>query len=166
MSNDDDIVEDMRLMRVRQRLDLIIAVLYSLDKHATALQKRAVSSRVCRGTRSRLTDPDVDVARLQDAPKIGLVRCACAQSFNRRFLVPERLKKEIWKLGGVERLLGEHRDGFLDLNGIHAVPQNTFAPAPNSKFASVLASGLRLPAVDKSYFPSPKAENSTIRRLN
>jgi hypothetical protein len=65
----------------------------------------------------------MNMIRLQNATKVGLVRCARPQFPDRGFLVPEGLQKRERKLSRIERLIGKCRDSFFDLNGIHV-----FAP--------------------------------------
>ena len=66
-------------------------------------------------------DGDMDVVGLEDAAQVGLVRLALAQPLDRRLLVAEGFEEGERELGRVERLLGQSRNGFLDLNGVHAM---------------------------------------------
>lgn len=69
------------------------------------------------------SDGDMDIVGLKDATQVGLVRLALAQALDRRLLVAEGLKEGEGELRAVERLLGERRDGFFDLYGVHTPPR-------------------------------------------
>jgi hypothetical protein len=51
----------------------------------------------------------MDIAGLQDAAKIGFIRCARTQPLDRRFLVAEGFKEGIREFRRFERLLSEIR---------------------------------------------------------
>src|SRR5260370_635326 len=59
-------------------------------------------------------DGDMDVIGLKDTAKVGLIRLALTQAFNRRFLVAEGLEEGEGELLGAERLFGEGGYGLLD----------------------------------------------------
>lgn len=61
----------------------------------------------------------MNVVGLQDTAHVGLVRGACSEPLDRRFLVAERLQESEGEFATVERLLCECRDGFLNLDGVH-----------------------------------------------
>ena len=61
----------------------------------------------------------MDVVGLEDTAQVGFVRFALAQALDRRLLVAEGCEEGEGELPGVERLLGERRYGFLDLDGVH-----------------------------------------------
>ena len=76
----------------------------------------------CRQSRYRLafgTDLDVDVAALEHATKVGVVRCPRAQTLDRRRPVAEGLEKRERKLAGLEGLSDQLGNRFLDLDGVH-----------------------------------------------
>jgi hypothetical protein len=64
----------------------------------------------------------VDFVALKHATHVRLVHVAGAKAPDRGFLVPERLQERIGELGPIERLFGQGRDGFLNLNRVHRIP--------------------------------------------
>ena len=68
------------------------------------------------------SDGDVDVVGLEDAAKVGFVGLARAQALERRFLVAEGLQEGERELRRVERLLGQGRYCFFDLDSVHFSP--------------------------------------------
>jgi predicted XRE-type DNA-binding protein len=61
----------------------------------------------------------VDVAGLENAAEVGLVRRPGAQALDRRLLVAEGFKEGVGELCGVKGLLRKVGDGLFDLNGVH-----------------------------------------------
>jgi hypothetical protein len=66
-------------------------------------------------------DGNMDVVGLKDAAYVGLVRLALAQTLEGGLFVAEGLEEGEGELCRVERMFGESRDSFLDLNGVHAM---------------------------------------------
>lgn len=62
---------------------------------------------------------DMDVVGLQDPAKVGLVRCATAQSLQRRLLVSEGFKEGEGEFSRIERAFSKGRYGFFNLDRIH-----------------------------------------------
>lgn len=62
---------------------------------------------------------NVDVAGLEHAAEVGLVRRPRAQALDGRRLVAEGFEEGTGKLGGVKGLLREVGDGLLDFDGVH-----------------------------------------------
>jgi hypothetical protein len=60
----------------------------------------------------------MDVVRLKDAAKIGLVRLALAQALDRRRFVSEGFKEGIRELLSIEGLLSQFGNCLFDLNGV------------------------------------------------
>jgi hypothetical protein len=63
----------------------------------------------------------MDVVGLKDAAQVGLVRLALAQTLEGGLFVAEGLEEGEGELSRVERMFGESRDRFLDLNSVHAM---------------------------------------------
>ena len=73
-----------------------------------------------RADRTRWGDGDMDMVGLKDAAKqAGCVGFPFAQALEGRFLVTEGLQEGERELAAVERLLGQGRYGFFDLDGVH-----------------------------------------------
>lgn len=76
---------------------------------------------------SCLAGQDVDFFGLENAAEIGLVVRPCAKTLDRRIVVPECLKEGIREIRGVEGLLREFGNGFLNLNCV----QDYLFPLPH-----------------------------------
>src|SRR5262249_25852974 len=87
-----------------------------LGRGRTCLQRRESL-----GDLALATAGNVDVVGLKNAAQVGLIRCASAKPFDRRVLIPEGLKESEGEFDRVEWLLGESRDSFFDLNGVHMI---------------------------------------------
>jgi len=85
---------------------------------------------------------DVDIARLKNAAKVGLVRCARAQTLNGRRLISKGFQEGKRKLLSIEGLLSQRGNCLFDLDGVQRPallfmafqcprgPQRPLAPAP------------------------------------
>jgi hypothetical protein len=62
----------------------------------------------------------VDVARLQDTPKVRPIGRAAAQALNSGLLVPEGLEESERKLHGIERTLRKAGYSFFNFNSVHS----------------------------------------------
>lgn len=69
----------------------------------------------------------MNMANMENAAKIGFIRCSSPKLLDRGFLVPKRLREGIGKLVRIERLLGERGNSLFDLNGVHADISNNAA---------------------------------------
>ncbi len=63
-------------------------------------------------------DRNMDIVPLEHPAQIRLVHLPGAQPFQGGFLAAKGLQESVGKLDWVERLLGQGRDGFFDLDGI------------------------------------------------
>src|SRR5690606_35823691 len=81
--------------------------------------RTGLQSCQCLSNASRVAGQDVDVVRLKNAAKVGLVCSPGSQTPQSRFLITEGGKEVIRKLYWVERLIGKIGDGLFDFYGIH-----------------------------------------------